>query len=281
MKSNRICIYHANCLDGLAAAWCMYLVYPETQFFALSHGDAPPDCSAQTVYILDFSFSEKIMREVCKVAREVFLLDHHKTAEKLCNLRGVHNLRTVFDLERSGAQIAWDYFHPGKERPPIIEHIGDYDLWKFELGATKEVFAFLCSVNQTFEQLSAINESLINNPIEVATIGSHLLRQHAMVVRDLVKNASHFINLNGFAVPAVNCSSQFASEVGERLLGKFKDAPFSVIYQIRGDYVKFSLRSTNAREDVAEIAKLYGGGGHRNAAAFTMKIDSFYKKLFQ
>jgi uncharacterized protein len=35
----------------------------------------------------------------------------------------------------------------------------------------------------------------------------------------------------------------------------------------------FSLRSSDAGVDVLEIAKRYGGGGHRNAAGFQMPID--------
>jgi nanoRNase/pAp phosphatase (c-di-AMP/oligoRNAs hydrolase) len=34
----------------------------------------------------------------------------------------------------------------------------------------------------------------------------------------------------------------------------------------------FSLRSTDDGPDVSEIAKRYGGGGHRNASGFQMPI---------
>lgn len=34
----------------------------------------------------------------------------------------------------------------------------------------------------------------------------------------------------------------------------------------------FSLRSTEDGPDVSEIAKSYGGGGHKNAAGFQMPI---------
>ena len=36
----------------------------------------------------------------------------------------------------------------------------------------------------------------------------------------------------------------------------------------------FSLRSTDDGLDVSEIAKQYGGGGHRNASGFTVGYDT-------
>jgi nanoRNase/pAp phosphatase (c-di-AMP/oligoRNAs hydrolase) len=36
--------------------------------------------------------------------------------------------------------------------------------------------------------------------------------------------------------------------------------------------VSFSLRSSDDGEDVAEVAKQYGGGGHRNASGFTVSF---------
>jgi len=43
-----------------------------------------------------------------------------------------------------------------------------------------------------------------------------------------------------------------------------------VLREAAGDIVKGSLRTTSDLIDVAEIAKLYGGGGHRKAAGFTV-----------
>jgi nanoRNase/pAp phosphatase (c-di-AMP/oligoRNAs hydrolase) len=32
--------------------------------------------------------------------------------------------------------------------------------------------------------------------------------------------------------------------------------------------IQYSLRSEDSREDVSEVAKQFGGGGHRNAAGY-------------
>ena len=40
---------------------------------------------------------------------------------------------THFDMNHSGARLAWDYFHPGKEPPKFINYIEDCDLWAWKL----------------------------------------------------------------------------------------------------------------------------------------------------
>ena len=49
--------------------------------------------------------------------------------------------------------------------------------------------------------------------------------------------------------------------------------PFAVCYWDTLQGRVFSLRSTDDGMDVSEIAKQYGGGGHRNAAGFTVSLD--------
>jgi len=49
-------------------------------------------------------------------------MDHHKSA--LEDLKGL-SPNIYFDMERSGARLAWDYFHPGKEPPAFIDYIED------------------------------------------------------------------------------------------------------------------------------------------------------------
>ncbi len=61
----------------------------------------------------------------------------------------------------------------------------------------------------------------------------------------------------------------YASDAGNELLKLHPRAVFAGTWLRRADgFIQWSLRSEDAREDVAEIAKKFGGGGHRNAAGF-------------
>jgi hypothetical protein len=73
------------------------------------------------------------------------------------------------------------------------------------------------------------------------------------------------ITLAGFQVLAVNATVLFSEIAGELAVGR----PFGVCYFDRQDGKRqWSLRSTPEGENVADIARSFGGGGHRHAAGF-------------
>lgn len=78
-------------------------------------------------------------------------------------------------------------------------------------------------------------------------------------------------------------SNEMVSDMGNYLCLN-NDVDFAFIYRIVGYEVWISLRSLNIDDlklvnnerkniDVESIAKLYGGGGHRNAAGFNIKFS--------
>jgi oligoribonuclease NrnB/cAMP/cGMP phosphodiesterase (DHH superfamily) len=91
---------------------------------------------------------------------KVVVLDHHKSAQK--DLDGVEFAQ--FDMNRSGAQMAWDYFHPNEPRPVHIEHIGDRDLWKFEKADTK---AYSIAAMSKIKQFTDLNTWKSHELIEI------------------------------------------------------------------------------------------------------------------
>ena len=57
------------------------------------------------------------------------MIDHHASAAK--DLDGWFNPRfdSVFDMQKSGAMLAWDYFFPAQEAPEIVRYVQDRDIW--------------------------------------------------------------------------------------------------------------------------------------------------------
>ena len=87
-------------------------------------------------------------------AARVVWLDHHKTAfemwigGKFEGDEGRHEQRDqvrhiILDNDKSGALIAWEYFHPSVELPLVIKHIDDRDRWQFKIEGSKEIHAAL------------------------------------------------------------------------------------------------------------------------------------------
>ena len=132
--SKPLVIYHGKCLDGMTAAWAVKKALGDGDYIAASHGDAPPDVVGRDVVIVDFSYKRSIMETLFQDAQSLLVLDHHKSAKAdLADFPFA-----VFDMERSGAGMAWDHFHPGNPRPALINLVEDNDLWRHVLPGTRE-----------------------------------------------------------------------------------------------------------------------------------------------
>lgn len=269
-----IVLYHANCLDGFGAALAAFLKFREgdeslCDFFAASYGEDMPDCRDREVYLLDFSYRRPALKELCEAAKSVTIIDHHISAQNdLSGLDEEHdNLEIVFDMEKSGAVLAWEYFH-GEDLPKLFLYIQDRDIWRNEFEETNDVYAALMSrpfdflwwsdlIGSEERQTSILEEGKAINRYRNKMIESYRKR---VVIADIA----------GFMVPVVNCPGVIASDLlGELAEGK----PFAAGYQDIGTRRNWSLRSTDAGEDVSKIAEKLGGGGHRNASGFSMTID--------
>ena len=144
-------IYHAQCADGFGAAFAAWLkLGDKAKYRACQHGAdyALPENTfefkGRNIYILDFSFPRGIMDMLFAGAKRVVWLDHHKTAfEMWCDEERNYTKHEdkyntiILDNNKSGAYLAWEYFHPGTEVPMFIKHIDDYDRWKFQIYGTK------------------------------------------------------------------------------------------------------------------------------------------------
>ncbi|WP_167494357.1 DHHA1 domain-containing protein [Ectopseudomonas khazarica] len=275
-----LCIYHANCADGFGAAWVVRkaLGADNVDFHPGRYGEPAPEVEGRDIILVDFSYKRDQLLQLAQAARSILIIDHHKSAaEDLAEipaapakysdwLAAQQPLGAVFDMQRSGAGLAWDYFYPFSPRPRVINHIEDRDLWRFALPGTKEIMAAVFSYGQDFDIWDGLMERV---SLELRDDGHSILRAHNKNVADLVPNARR-LTIGGHDVPALNCPHFMASAAGHVLA---QGEPFAACYSDTPKGRVFSLRSQPEGLDVSEIAKQYGGGGHRNAAGFTVPFD--------
>lgn len=260
-------LYHSNCYDGFGAAYAAWKKLGNNAIYRpVSYGKPPPEMPGATeIYIVDFSYDADILLSLAKSAR-VVVLDHHKTAEeKLRPLVDafIENLDVKFDMNRSGAKMAWEYFHADESgacpHNQLIEHISDRDLWTFNLDGTAKIHKALVSYPMDFELWDKFHVA------DLKEEGVTCERLYTQLVDNIVKHA-WISDVDGYKVPVVNTSIAW-SEVGDALCTKFKDAPFVASFTVFEDQYMWSLRS-RGEFDVSAIAKKFGGGGHKNAAGF-------------
>ena len=283
-----ICIYHANCLDGFGAAWAVWKRWGNAvQYVPAQYGHTlNVDVTDKQVLFVDFSLSAAEL--MAMPATSIVVLDHHQTAEeelkRFClKEEGELTFETIprvlseiatwkdgaiiaiFNERACGARLAWDFFHPHQQLPNLLLHIEDRDLWRFSFYGTREIIAALRSHEMTFDFFSGA----VEEPAAMLEAGKHIWRAHNKNVSRLCETAS-IVCIAGCLVPCVNAPGFMASDVGHMLLEQYKDAAFAATYYIQNGVRHYSLRSENRRSDVSAIAKRHRGGGHRNAAGFSV-----------
>lgn len=265
-------LYHAGCYDGFGAAYVAWRKFRDTaNYIPVKHGEPIPHIEDDSeVYIVDFCYPRKELLDLEKRVSKLVILDHHISAK-----REIGDLDfATFDMERSGAGLTWDYFNPGEERPWLINHIEDRDLWRFNFKGTHEVHAYLVSSDMTFDVFSFTANAMEDDMMrgKIYERGEAMLQFQTTNVEKMCQFA-YMANIAGYEVPVVNVACSW-SEVGNLLLKKYPNAPFAVSYWDRSDGVRqFSLRS-EGDFDVSEICKRYGGGGHKNASGFQVKLKA-------
>lgn len=288
--SKLLCIYHGNCADGFGAAWIVRKAFgpKNVEFFLGVYQTAPPDVTGRHVLLVDFAYKRPVLLEMAKTARSIVILDHHKTAqEDLQGFRapapfaewrngdgalvegGREPIAALFDLNHSGAMLAWEFFFPEMDSPPLLQHIEDRDLWRFKLSATRAIQAGLFSFPYDFEMWDGLMEdSYLPEELDRLRVeGEAIERKHFKDIDELLAVTKRRMVIGGVSVPVANLPYTLSSDAGHKLALE-DETKIGACYWDVPDGRVFSLRSTDDGPDVSAIAKQYGGGGHPHAAGF-------------
>ena len=273
----RTCFFHAGCPDGFGAAWAVRRAWGnDADYLARGHEDPfrPSEWTGTIVVIVDISLENRAHRALGEVAAHVLVLDHHVSARDhfesdrtLGHALQAHGHLVGFDLERSGATLAWLHFHPRVPTPSLLAYVEDQDLWRWKLPGSEEVNAALSSYPRRFE----VWDELAEMPAEeLARQGAPIVQANRCEVERLLRSA-HPVILGSRRVEGVN-SALLRSLVGHELAKRMAfGEPWGLVYRLNGPRVDVSLYSIGAL-DVSRIAREYGGGGHRNAAGFSVSL---------
>lgn len=279
---------HAHCQDGWVAAYVAQLSYPDAEIVPLNHY---PDQKwiveksvGKDVLMLDFALKTRAQNDELAAACKSFqILDHHKTAKEA--LDGAPY--ATFDMNRSGAGLAWDLVHntfklpirvDGVEtgefihalpepRPWWVNYTEAQDLWRWEsLPDSKEVAGYLRTIPFQIPDWDYVRESL--SKIDALRLGLGVQSLIDYEVREMVQRVASG-HLFGHTCGVVNAGLNRAQICNE--IAKKYDVAMGWFERGIDDQIQFFLCSDNGT-DVGEIAKRLGGGGHANAAGFEKPI---------
>jgi hypothetical protein len=276
----RVCYYHAGCPDGFGAAWAVRRAWgEEARYEPCGHDEElrVAELRGATVAFVDMAPGNAPLRALSRVAERIVVLDHHLSSrdrfEADASLgpelrREGHVLH--FDLEHSGAVLAWRHFHGPEPLPEILAYVEDQDLWRFELPRSREVNMAVTAYPRRFD----VWDRLAAMPVErLADEGAPILRAQRSEVERALATAQP-IWIGGLRLEAVNAPFHRA-QIGHELASRAAHGHAAgAVYRVSGRRVDVSLYSVGDF-DVAAVAARYGGGGHRNAAGFTVTLESW------
>ena len=294
-------IYHGGCSDGFCAAWVAskFLGIGEESLIRAQYGyDVPEGIEAgDTVYIVDFSYPQAQLRELCNRVADgkVILLDHHKSAQKELEGFKLANLEIVFDMERSGARITFEYFlerqhefdpvHSDviKRMETISRYVQDRDLWHWKLECSREVSAYLAAVPKTLTAWDRFEDMDI---LEIIRLGSAIQMSLEAQVETMTRKSKYQlcddrldkVGEDHLCIPIINiCVAAPGSEIlNELAIGRH----MAIGWAQNGDgSYYYSLRSDKDGIDVGAFAQrmrdsgmAFAGGGHEHAGGFSSAL---------
>lgn len=260
-----VVVYHGECKDGFGGAWSAWKIFRDrARYVPYRHGDVPKtDFADADVYFIDLCYPLPELKTVREKNKRIVLIDHHKSNADKVGLAD----ESSYEMEHSGAVLAWKYFHPKEKIPKLLSYIEDTDLGKWSMPHTREVFSYIGAHPYEFNawnRLVKTFESARSRKQAIAE-GKLVLARETKIIDELTADAE-LVEFEGFRCFAAN-SPMLVTGIGTELVRR--NPPISIVWAKRGGHYRVSLRSVG-EVDVAKIAQKYGGGGHKNASGFTV-----------
>lgn len=265
--SNIYILRHAECTDGEGAEFAAKMKFGNSAIYIpVKYGNPPPEMEhGSEIYIADFSYDRDTLLALADKASKIQVLDHHLSAQ-----RQLEDLPFAkFDMNKSGAVLAWEYFHPGVPVPQILLHVQDRDLWNWNLPDTNKILLGLHVVKKGTDNWDQLDIDYLK---EIG-VGADLLERKVSSYATNPKKV-RIIELYGYKVGVVNESS-FSSTVGN-LIYDNHEVDFAMTYHIDSNLkVKLGFRSSKSKDvDVSQIAAYFGGGGHKSSSGAIIDVQT-------
>ncbi|AYV81674.1 MAG: putative pAp phosphatase [Harvfovirus sp.] len=299
-------IFHKNCFDGFSGFVILMrtkhvdpnaIIFPDVP----SAKDVPPDIENKHVIIIDVAYKNSVLSEIFRLAKRVVFIDHHISIKNdVIQLITMYNDRhtVVYDDTKSGASLTWDYFYPNKPRPKFISYIEDNDIGAWKLKYTHQ-FILGLSVNYNLDitdstlkqwnKLFNIKEvkQLIKLGIKYTEYEKYLLNQNAkrytieafpselVFSESLMTQESVFIKPGEYRVAVINGSGcPTGSLLGKKIVTEV-NCDFCIMWTLHLDKKEIILSFRSNKVDVGQIAKFFGGGGHKFASACSIPLAKY------
>ncbi len=263
-----VILYHGGCPDGFGAAYAAWKKFGDTaDYIPVRYGEPLVEgLEGKEVYSVDFCYErEEQLDELKRTTKRLVVLDHHESSRARVERVPEH----VYDATRSGATIAWSYFHPETPLPRLMQYLEDGDLYRYKLPETRDIFSSLLVIPFEFsawDDLVAGLEDEVRRAEILQKAAAYTEFFHAL--SDMSVERAKKVVFEGHEVyfVATHPNITMKSYVANILYTKLP--PFALIVTAHPDGFGVSIRGDASKIDVSKIAEKYGGGGHPGSSGF-------------
>ena len=304
-----IVVYHSPCPDGICAAWVVKMFNSSISLIPFKHNAAPnTSLTGKRVIFVDCCYSPDVMDSL-KI-KKVLILDHHDSAltsyEGYCYPDTMESFSAYFDMNKSGAQMAWNYFFPEKEMPWFIYCIAARDLKRIEIYPRVDTVGLAaCKNHWWFPKLTELYNS--QDPER----DQEYFHQQGLIFQEDIQRSIGFVfrsailaNMNTptgerYKISLASCSKDLVTDAAIRMADEL-DCQFAAIYwfNAKEKWFEISLRhgsktdQKNPKINLGRIASTFEfgdseiethtkGGGHPCAAKFVFPYTIDFYSIFE
>lgn len=277
-------MYHGSCSDGFGSAFIVWYYYcikfgkdraNSIRYIPCYYSDQQKDnktskllalARGKNILMCDFSYGYDYLVKLIESSNTFKILDHHKTSRD--NLINIPDNIKTFNMMLSGVGLTNNLFFPNEKLPLFLAHIQDRDLWQKKIPNNEEFIVYFYEQPFDFELWKTYLDD--NKVSQAINQGKAWINYRDIIISKIVSKTNYVLHKhdNDYVIVGYANNSEFKSDIGNKILDVSKFIDFSCIwdYQYNKNHTQYSLRSSDERIDVSQIASKFGGGGHRNAA---------------
>jgi uncharacterized protein len=290
-------IFHHNDSDGFCSAyWVRQAIFskiitdysegsiPEVLFVECTYPfefDIDLIKENETIIIVDYSVEPEVMDKLLQKTPNICWIDHHISSfQKYSNYKQMNKIKGFqYNVDKSMAACALVYlyffencrtneeFELNYEKVPYFTRlISDYDCWKKEYkNLTNCFFLYINAQNQAPDSTiwDILNKTSKEDINKLAKSGE-LIQQYLNISNDLnIKNYAFETKFEGHSALCINSCTKGSTQFGKNI-NKYDCC---ITFSFDGKKWNYGIYSTKI--DVSEIAKKFGGGGHRGASGYS------------
>ena len=285
-----ICFYHKSDFDGKCSGHIVSLKYPDVNLVPIDYGD---DYNldnipfGETVCIVDFSFPPEEMYKLSKHCNLIWI-DHHKTAIENSRIPEHNYDKLCSGIRKDGiaaCQLCWEYFFPKENIPEYVMLLAKYDIWDINYNNNVIPFQFGLELEETdiryvdniFTILSNQEKTGTKQKLYEIIDAGFIINKYEKEKNKKICSSSIFkVNIEGFNLLALN-NATGDSNIFESVSSQEHDG--FLLFRRKKNNWTITFYTDKKNIDVSEIAKKFGGGGHRKAAGCVVPIGKLKEIL--